>query len=142
MDAMLAQEMSVRSEMLADALVETIAELRLIDLDDMIAYIRAEQWANIADLVESSAELSLEDGTLIFACAGDYVLDWGDAARIVLDLEMQTRDLTVFFALALDEHETKVRIRSVLYAAQPADEVAATHLFAAALASARRRPSR
>ena len=130
--------MSARCEVLADALGETIAELRLIDAGDMIGYIRAEQWANIADLVQSSAELSLYEGTVTFGYAGDYLLDWGDAPTIMLDMEFQSGEVTAFFTLTIAERESEIRIKDVLFGAVPADEHAATQTFARALAAARR----
>ena len=124
--------------LLADALVETIDELRLIDLGDMVVHIREERWANIADLVQSSAELHLEDGTLIFACSGDCLVGWGRPSRIALDLELQTREVTTFFTLVMGEHESEIEVTAVFYAVPPADDATATNLLARALAGVRR----
>jgi hypothetical protein len=138
MQTALPNEMLERSEILADALDETIAELRLIDAGDMITYIRAGQWANISDLVQSSAELSFEDGAVSFAYAGDYAISWGEAPSIALDMEFQTSELTAFFTLTIGPSESAVRIKNVMFTTAPADQEAATRAFAHALAAARR----
>jgi hypothetical protein len=43
-----------REKALADGLRDVAAELRLIDAADLIAFIRTEQFANIANLVNST----------------------------------------------------------------------------------------
>lgn len=140
MQTAVTNDMLERSEILADALGDTIAELRLIDAGDMITYIRAGQWANISDLVHSSAELSFEDGVVSFAYAGDYAMSWGEAPSIALDMEFQTKDLTAFFTLTIGPCESAVRIKDVLFTAVQVDQNAATRAFARALAAARRNP--
>lgn len=138
MQTAIPNEMLERSEILADALGDTIAELRLIDAGDMITYIRAGQWANISDLVQSSAELSFKDGTVSFAFAGDYAMSWGEAPSVALDMEFQTNEMTAFFTLTIGPSESAVRIKDVLFAAAPVDQHAATRAFARALDAARR----
>jgi hypothetical protein len=138
MQTALSNELLERSEILADALRETIAELRLIDPADMVTYIRTGQWANIADLVQSSAELSFQDGAVSFACSGDYALSWGETPSIALDLEFQTNELTAFFTLTIGADDTTVRLRDVLFTASYRDPREATRAFATALGIARR----
>ena len=140
MQTALTNEMLERTEILADALGETIAELRLIDAGDMITYIRAGQWANISDLVQSSAELSFEDGAVSFAYGGDYVMSWGEAPSIALDMEFQTKELTAYFTLTIGPRESAVRIKDVMFSTGQTDQRAATHAFARALRAARREP--
>lgn len=138
MQTILADEMQARSEILADALGDTIAELRLIDAGDMIAYIRAGQWANISDLVQSSAELSFQDGALTFSYSGAFHVSWGAAPSIALDMEFQTKELTAFFTLTLGPSESAVSIKKVLFAGTPPDEASATRVFAQSLYATRR----
>lgn len=140
MQTALSNNLLERSELLADALADTIAELRLIDAGDMITYIRTGNWANISDLVQSSAELSFEDGAVTFACSGDYVMSWGEAPSIALDMEFQNNDLTAFFTLTIGPRESAVRIKDVMFTREPNDPKEATRVFAAALAAARRDP--
>jgi hypothetical protein len=138
MQTIFKSEMLARCEILADALDETIAELRLIDASDMIAYIRAGQWANISDLVQSSAELSFEDGVVSFGYGGDYELDWDAAPSIALDMEFQTRELTAFFTLTMGPSASAIRIKDVMFTSTPTDESDATLIFARVLRNARR----
>ena len=126
--------------MLANALGDTVAELGLIDLGDMIAYIRAGQWANIADLVQSSTELSFVEGTLCFACSADVEVEWGKPTSISLAMEFQVSEVSAFFTLKLGDLGSTVDIKHVWFASTPETEAAATAIFARALESASLRP--
>jgi hypothetical protein len=46
-----------REKALADGLRDVAAELRLIEATDLVAFLRTEQFGNIANLVNSSTEL-------------------------------------------------------------------------------------
>ena len=48
-----------REKALADGLRDVAAELRLIEATDLVAFLRTEQFANIANLVNSSSELAI-----------------------------------------------------------------------------------
>ena len=126
-----------RAAILAAALGETVAELRLIEPGDIIGYIRAGQWANIADLVDSSAELYFEEGALTFACAADYALDWESSPSISLEFEFQGNSISAFFTLVLDRHEGLVSLRRVWFPVEPEDASQGTQALAAALTDAR-----
>ena len=76
-----------REKALADGLRDVAAELRLIDATDLIAFLRTEQFANIANLVNSSSELYFKPDTLSFGQSGDINLKWGEAPAIALDME-------------------------------------------------------
>ena len=70
-----------REKALADGLRDVAAELRLIDAADLIAFIRTEQFANIANLVNSSTELYYKPGTLSFGRSGDIDVEVGRRRR-------------------------------------------------------------
>ena len=133
----IADHASTRTAILAEALRDTVAELRLIEAADMIAYMRTGRWANIADLVQSSAELSFADGSIVFACSGDFAVGWGEPVSISLDMEFQYADVTAFFALTLASKRTLVEIKKVWFATIPPDDATGTRLFAAAVSAAR-----
>ncbi len=80
-----------REKALADGLRDVAAELRLIDATDLIAFLRTEQFANIANLVNSSSELYFKPDTLSFGRSGDVQLKWGEAPAIGLDMEFHHR---------------------------------------------------
>ena len=128
---------NVRASLLAEAMVDVVAELRLIDVGDMIGYISAHQWATIADLVQSSTELSFRDDTLSFACMADYEVGWARAPRISLEFEFQTPAVSAFFTLILDQTSSVVDLKRVWFAAKQESDMAATCVLAEALASAR-----
>ena len=133
----LADHATKRTELLADALRDTVAELRLIEAADMIAYVRTGQWANIADLVQSSSEMSFADGSLVFACAADVAVGYAEPATVSLDMEFQHESVTAFFTLTLAPAETRIETKKVWFATSPSDEEAGTRLFSRALTSAR-----
>ena len=135
---MIADHDSTRTAILADALRGTVAELRLIEAADMVAYMRTGRWANIADLVQSSAELFFADGSIAFAYSGDFSVGWSEPISISLDMEFQYADVTTFFSLTLASDETLVEIKKVWFPTMPPDAAAGTLLFAAAVAAARR----
>lgn len=126
-----------RAAILADALDDTVAELRLIDPGDIIAYIRAGQWANIADLVNSSAELSFREGAMTFACAADFALDWASSPSIALEMEFQGHAISAFFTLVLDRDAGMVSLRRVWFPIEPDDAAQGTLALALAVADAR-----
>jgi hypothetical protein len=57
---------------LGTAFEPVAAELRLVDVADFIAYVRAEKFANIQDIVNSSVELFFKPGTLSFGWAAEF----------------------------------------------------------------------
>ncbi len=126
-----------RAAILAAALGETVAELRLIDPGDIIGYIRAGQWANIADLVHSSAELYFQEDALTFACGADYALDWESCPSIALEMEFQGSAVSAFFTLVLERHEGLVALRRVWFPIEPTSAAQGTLALASALTDAR-----
>lgn len=137
MDNLVTDVARQRAAILADALGDTVAELRLIDPGDIIAYIRAGQWANIADLVESAAELSFQEGALIFACAADYALDWASSPSIMLEMEFQRHAISAFFTLVLDRDAGLVSLRRVWFPTEPDSAAQGTLALAEAVTDAR-----
>ena len=123
--------------LLAAALSETVADLRLIDVADLVAYVRTGRWANIADLVRSSAEFSFLDGALTFACSGEVAVGYVEPATVALDMEFQHGAVAAFFTLSLAPRETRVVIDKLWFASEPADGAAGLRLFERALTAAR-----
>ena len=135
-------QVSRQAELLAAALAETAAELRLIEARDIAAFMRTGRWANIADLIQSSAELSLVEGSLIFACVGEGAIRDAKPASVRLDMEFQHGPVTAFFTLALEPNDTRVEIRKLWFSSAPADAATQTRLFEQALAAARIEPAK
>ncbi|MCQ8780913.1 hypothetical protein [Mangrovibrevibacter kandeliae] len=92
---------AARERALADGIKEVVAELRLVDVTDYIAFIRLERFANIADLIRSSSELHLKPGALRFGFGGDVELTWSSSPLITLDMEFQYEPVSAHFRLEL-----------------------------------------
>ncbi|MDX8528359.1 hypothetical protein RFM68_28165 [Mesorhizobium sp. MSK_1335] len=104
-----------RELIVASAIEPVVGELRLIDVADYIAFIRLEHFACLSDLVDSAAELYFRPGTLRLGHGGEAHVDWGGSPRIVLDLELRPRGVTVYFQLTLTEHEASVMVNYVSF---------------------------
>jgi len=86
------------------------AELRLVNVADFIAYIHAEKFANIQDIVNSSVELFFKPGTLSFGWGAEFELDWNSLPVITLDMEFQHRSVWLVFKLSLRALQTNVTV--------------------------------
>jgi hypothetical protein len=128
---------TVREVLVAKAIREVVRELRLVDVCDYIAFIRMGQFGNLSDLVESSAERYFMPGALRLGHGGDVELDWGEAARITLDLELRLRGATVYFTLALAAETAAVHVNYVAFERPFATPEESTAFLEAALEDAR-----
>ena len=131
-----------REKALADGLRDVASELRLIDAADLIAFIRTEQFANIANLVNSSTELYYKAGTLSFGRSGDIDVKWGGAPTIALDMEFHHMHVSVYFRLLLEALQAGIEINYINFEAGPADPDQNTQRLVAAIANARLSPIR
>ncbi|TIX39268.1 MAG: hypothetical protein E5V40_17045, partial [Mesorhizobium sp.] len=104
-----------REIIVASAIEQVIAELRLIDVADYIAFIRLEHFACLSDLVDSAAELFFMPGTLRLGHGGEAHVDWSGSPRIVLDLELRPPGVTVYFQLTLSEDKDHVVVNYVSF---------------------------
>jgi hypothetical protein len=110
-----------RERIVARALRPVASELRMIDPADFIAMLRYECHADLADIVASAAELFFQPGTVTLGMGGDYQLEWGEPARIVLDLELRPHGVTVFARLTLEDHVGAVELNHVAFDRPMAD---------------------
>ncbi|WP_182084930.1 hypothetical protein [Aureimonas sp. ME7] len=128
-----------REKALANGIKEVVAELRLVDVVDYVAFLRMDHLGNIADIVESSAQLYLAPGALRFAGGGDVHLTWGSAPTIDLDMEFHAPDVTVHFRLVLSATQAGVQINYIAFAEPDADPASNTARLEAAISGARLR---
>ncbi len=91
------------------------SELRLIDIINLVIYIKTESHANIEDLISSSVELFFKPDTLRYAFAADVNLKWGMAPSIAFDMEFRHQGVTVFFSLLLDAVKAGVDIHHIVF---------------------------
>jgi len=128
---------SSREVIVAHAIEPVVAELRLIDVADYIAFIRLEHFACLADLVDSAAELYFMPGTLRLGHGGEAHVDWSGSPRIVLDLELRPQGATVYFQLTLAEHDASVVLNYVSFEQPDEDPARNTQMLEELLERAR-----
>ncbi len=106
---------------LGTAFEPVAAELRLVDVADFIAYIHAEKFANIQDIVNSSVELFFKPGTLSFGWDAEFKLDWNSLPVITLDMEFRHRSVWLVFKLILRALQTNVTVEHLSLAKTSGD---------------------
>lgn len=104
-----------REKLLGDSIRCVAADLRLIDIPDLIAYLRTSQVASVGALVQASVELSFKPDTLMFAYSGDVYLDWDRPPRISFDMEFHHEAVHVYFRLMLEAQQAGVEITYISF---------------------------
>ncbi|MFA5957174.1 hypothetical protein [Hyphomicrobium sp.] len=105
----------VREKILGDSIRCVATDLRLIDLPDLVSYLKTGQIASVSSLVQSSIELSFKPETLSFGHAGDVFLEWGVLPRVFLDMEFHHQSVHVYFRLMLEAEEAGVEITYIKF---------------------------
>ena len=129
-----------REKALADGLRDVAAELRLIEATDLIAFLRTEQFANLANLVNSSTELYFKPGTLGFGLSGDVALKWGETPTVALDMEFAHMGVSVYFRLLLQALQAGIEITYIHFDTSSGDPQSNTARLVEAIADARITP--
>ncbi|EDQ34574.2 hypothetical protein HPDFL43_00215 [Hoeflea phototrophica DFL-43] len=106
---------SERERIIADAICPVASELRMIDVADLVSMLRFERNGDLADLVASAAELFFLPGTITLGIGGDYYLDWSGEPRVVLDLEIRPKGVTVYARLTLEHDCGGVEINHISF---------------------------
>jgi hypothetical protein len=104
-----------RANVIAEGIKDVAAELRLVDAADFVSYIHLGQFGNIKDIVNSSIELYFKHGTLSYACAADYELEWDGAPTVYIDLEFCHRQVVATFNLRLQAKNAGIELRSISF---------------------------
>jgi hypothetical protein len=112
-------------------------ELRLVDVADYVAYIHAEKFANIQDIVNSSVELFFKSGTLSFGWNAEYELDWNSLPVITLGMEFRHRSVWLVFKLILRALQTNVTVEHLSLGKTSGDPRQDMAALIAAIADAR-----
>ena len=126
-----------REQIIADALVDVASELRLTDAAELMAMIRNDQAANIADLVNSSTELYFRSGTLRYALSASFKAPWDATPTVEIDMEFRHAAVCAFFRLKIGQRRAGVEIIDILFDEQGLDDFAKVERLSAALKSAR-----
>lgn len=130
-----------REIIVADAIRDVVSELRMVAPTDYIAFIHTEQFANIADIVDSAAELFFVPGTLRLGHGGEAHVDWNRAPEIVLDLELKPSGATVYFKLSMSDRHAAVDVNYVSFENPSADPDENSSFLQNAIEAARIRKS-
>lgn len=120
-------------KLLANALKQVITELAFTNAGLMLSYVSAGQESIIADILASSAEMSLKPGILRYGHHATSSAEWGTAPIMSLSLELHHATLSAFFRLVFDQFAIGVDIDSIRFAraaGTPEEDLAC---FAAAL---------
>ncbi|MEH6718082.1 MAG: hypothetical protein V7704_04295 [Aurantimonas endophytica] len=127
----------VRERALAEGLREFVAELRLVEVVDYIAFLRLERYGNLDDIVTSSAEPYFKPGVLRFANSGEVLLGWGEVPVVSLALEFRFEDVKAHFRLELGASTAAVDITYIAFDGPERDADAQTERLLKAMGDAR-----
>lgn len=125
------------SIVLADGIRDVAADLRTIDLVDMVSYIRFGSYATIEDLVHSSTELFFRPGTLSFAWNAGTELSWSEEPMITMGMEFRSCAISVFFDLTLRALDESVKVCAILFEEPLPDPAEKVMRLSEAIAEAR-----
>jgi hypothetical protein len=128
---------SSREVIVANAIRDLVAELRLVDVADYIAFMRLEHFACISDLVDSAAELYFMPRTVRLGNGGQAHVSWSETPRIDIDLELRPRGATVYFTLTLRADDASVEVNYVAFDAPDPDPDKNTAFLMRAIEEAR-----
>lgn len=126
-----------RELVLLEACRDLAEELSLIDIADYVCLLRSANLITLGDLVSSSIEPFFQNGTVTFACSGDYRLGWSEPPLISLDFELLHEGVFAFFRIVLWEDGPDVELNHISF--DPGGETPAenTAQLESALRSAR-----
>jgi hypothetical protein len=130
-------QVEVPANALGTAFEPVAAELRLVDVADFVAYIHAEKFANIQDIVNSSVELFFKPGTLSFGWSAEFELDWNSLPVISLGMEFRHRSVWLVFKLILRALQTDVTVEHLSLGKTSGDPTQDMAALIAAIADAR-----
>jgi hypothetical protein len=102
-----------RARILSEALDGFAGELRLIDIADLVTFIRTENHPNLGDLVSSSLELYFRPDLFRYGWGADVRLRWGEPPTLMLDMEFRHLGVTMFFRLMLESAHCSVKLHYV-----------------------------
>ena len=126
---------------LAENIADVATELRMIDVVDLVGFIRGESVATLEDLVNSASELYFEHGALRYAWAADIDLLWETPPSVSLNMEFSWSGVTAFFALRLDSASASVDLQHIHFDVAT-DGARAGERLAKAMSDARAAPPR
>lgn len=124
-------------KILADGIVDVASELRMVDISDFIYHIKSENYANVGDLINSSAELYFKPGTITFNWSATLRVDWKAPPAVAFDLEFKNAGVTALFSLELQNDRASVDIRSITFEKPESGPMKNTEIFYDAILNAK-----
>lgn len=132
--------LSAYERLLAECMVDMLADLRQVDMDQLAALVLAGAHANIEDLVHSATELFFRERTVSYAWSSEVEIAWGQPPVLHLDLEFQFGGVFLAFRASLRAADAGLTLRALMFDDAPAEGHAERDRLLAALAAARRAP--
>ncbi|WP_298356048.1 hypothetical protein [Rhodoblastus sp.] len=126
---------------LAENIADVATELRMIDVVDLVGFIRGESVATLEDLINSASELYFKHGALRYALTANIDLMWETPPSVSLNMEFCWSGVTAFFALRLDSTCAGVDLQHIHFDVA-ADGARPGERLAEAMAAARVAPPR
>lgn len=126
-----------REKIVAEGIREVVAELRLVEVVDYVAFLRMDRLGNIADLVNSSSQLFMKAGTLRFSGDGDAHVTWNTPPTIELGMELRHAGVTAHFRLGLAAASASVTLTYLVFEEPDLSYEEQTERLIAAIAGAR-----
>lgn len=123
--------------LLAEALKPLLAELVLLNAGVLVTCICNGHESSIADLVESSSELTLQPDRLRYGGHADVAFDWGEWPTVTLGLEFAGDRLEAHFRLIFGRRAIGIEVLCVIFRDAIGDHAGNLGRFAAELARAR-----
>lgn len=99
-----------RESALAIAMEEVATELRLVDLLDLVAFVRLEQFANIEHIINSSTEVHFRPNVLRFSQVADADLDWDGNPKLSFGMIFDYGGVKIYFRLLIMRENAAVEI--------------------------------
>lgn len=109
------ERIHTRERVLAECVEGLAADIRLIELPDLVVYLQTGQFASVGALVQASLELSFKPDTMIFAYSGDVQLGWAHQPQIALDLEFHDQGVHIYFRLIVRAEASDVEILQMYF---------------------------
>lgn len=126
-----------RERIIGEGIREVVAELRLVEVVDYVAFLRMDRLGNIADVVNSSSQLYMKAGTLRFSGEGDVHLTWNTPPTIDLGMEFRHDGVSAHFKLGLAAAAASVTLTYLAFENPDLSPEEQTERLVAAIAGAR-----
>lgn len=106
----------MQERLVGDAVRGLLAELRLVDVADLLAFARLGHHEAIRDIVRNAAGLHFAPGFIDLEGHANAVIDWHRTPEVELRLSMRAVGIGVHFTVRLSGDEAQVRLTWIEFA--------------------------